>query len=257
MIHADVVIQAFALPSDTRVGQRIPKKLLLEQGAPTKVDKRKIKEGIDTLHWIAALKPGNVALSTYRDETREYLELAVIHAVLRPKAKVARLLELIHRAIPYPLILMVTQESGISFSLVHKRFSQGEADKVVLDGEIIQEILVSESGMELAFLTSLALSRQNASDLYALYQGWLERLTALTTARLTGTFSLPVTKEEDEVRRNVLCAHGALEKKLTSLRAQAAKEKQLSRRVEMNLEIRDMQNRLDQWVDRLHENDNG
>ena len=35
-----LVINALALPSDARVDQRVPKKLLMEQGAPTAADKR-------------------------------------------------------------------------------------------------------------------------------------------------------------------------------------------------------------------------
>lgn len=254
-MDVNTVIQVLALPTDARVDQRVPKKLLLEQGSPTKADKRKIKEGIDALHWIAALKPGNVAVPVYRDETREYLELAVIHAVLRPKAKAVRLLELIHRAIPYPLVLLVTQESGVSFSLVHKRFSQGEAGKVVLDGEVAQEVLASGTDggekLEADFLASLALSHQNAGDLHALYQGWLERLTALTTARLTGTYVLPATEQEDAARREALSAHEELTKKLAALRTLAAKEKQLNRRVELNLEIRNTQKSLDDLIAQL------
>ncbi len=34
------VINALALPTDARVDQRVPKKLLLEQGAPTAADRR-------------------------------------------------------------------------------------------------------------------------------------------------------------------------------------------------------------------------
>jgi len=40
------VIDALALPSEARVDQRVPKKLLLEQCAPTAADKRKIQDGV-------------------------------------------------------------------------------------------------------------------------------------------------------------------------------------------------------------------
>jgi hypothetical protein len=71
------VIEALALPTHARVDQRVPKKLLLEQGAPTAVDKRQIQEGIDELFWIAALKPNLIGAPAFRDEVREYLEIAV------------------------------------------------------------------------------------------------------------------------------------------------------------------------------------
>jgi hypothetical protein len=58
------------------VNQRVPKKLLLENGAPTAADKRLINEGIEELLWLAALKPTTIGVPEYRDEVREYLEIA-------------------------------------------------------------------------------------------------------------------------------------------------------------------------------------
>ncbi|ABK43305.1 conserved hypothetical protein [Magnetococcus marinus MC-1] len=245
------IIDALGLPDDARVDKKVPKKLLLEQGAPTAADKRLIQEGIEALHWIAALKPGNVAVPVFRDEVRAYTELAVAHAVLRPKARTARLLELIHRAIPYPLALLVTGDEGVLFSLAHKRFSQGEAGRVVLDGVVAVERLGDGDGVEAAFLEALALSRQNATDLYALYQGWMGRMIALTAARLTGIYGVSASVEGDQDRREVLREHEELIKKLAGLSAQAAKEKQLNRRVELNVEIQGIQKALDALVVRL------
>ena len=57
------ILDALTLPPDSRVDQRVPKKLLLEQGAPTVADKRQISAGIEELLWIAALKPTNIGIS--------------------------------------------------------------------------------------------------------------------------------------------------------------------------------------------------
>ena len=62
------MIPALALPADTRVERRVPKKLLLEQGAPTASDKRQIQDGIEDLLWVAALKPNNIGVPAFRDE---------------------------------------------------------------------------------------------------------------------------------------------------------------------------------------------
>ena len=52
----DWVIVSLAIPDDARVDRRVPKKLLVEQGAPTAADKRQIQDGIEEMSWIAALK---------------------------------------------------------------------------------------------------------------------------------------------------------------------------------------------------------
>lgn len=105
-------ISALEFPPESRVDQRVPKNLLLEQSDATAADKRMLQDGIEDLNWIAALKPVNIGVTEYRDEVREYLEIAVLSATLRNAAK-ARVSELIHRAIPYPVFLITTQ--GESF----------------------------------------------------------------------------------------------------------------------------------------------
>src|SRR2546422_8289995 len=128
-MNAADVITALALPPESRVDRRVPKKLLMENGAPTAADKRQINDGIEELLWVAALKPTTIGVPEYRDASHEVLEIAVLSLALRPEAKAARLVELIHRAIPYPLFLVTAQANTISLSLASKRLAQNEAGR--------------------------------------------------------------------------------------------------------------------------------
>lgn len=233
------IIDALGLPPEARVDARVPKKLLVEQGAPTSADKRAIQDGIDELQWLAACKPATIGVPSFADDTRDYLEIAVVACAFRPGAKAARLLELIHRAIPYPVLLVTTDEQGVALSAAHKRHAQNEANKVVI------ERLVSVVGIrteqlntnETAFLQSLALAKQSRRDLCTLYEGWLARIEALNAARLNGAFAASDEPEAIERRREALEAHSRLTREITGLRAKATREKQLNRRVDLNLEI--------------------
>ncbi len=155
------VIDALAIPDEARVDQRVPKKLLLEQGAPTAADKRQIQDGIEEMIWVAALKPTNIGVPAFQDDVREYLEIAVLTVALRSAAKPPRLIELIHRAIPYPLVLVAEHGDAVNLSLAHKRWSQGEAGKVVIEDVRAQSALNPDtpSAEEASFLASLAVSR--------------------------------------------------------------------------------------------------
>jgi hypothetical protein len=234
------VINALALPPDARVDQRVPKKLLTEHGAPTAADKRQIQDGIEELLWVAALKPINIGVPAFRDAVREYLEIAVLTVALRPTAKPPRLIELIHRAIPYPLVLMAAHGDTICLSLAHKRWSQGETGKVVIEdvrrtAPFRPDTPTAEEG---SFLASLALSTLPRRDLFALYQGWLDRVAALEAAQITGRFATPDSADRASALRDGLDIHARIEGDIAVLRAQAQKEKQLNRRVELNLEIK-------------------
>ena len=234
---------ALALPADALVDRRVPKTLLIENGAPTPADKRRIRDGIEELRWLAALKPTTVGVAEYRDAAREYLEIAVLKLVLRPDARAERLIELTHRAVPYPVLLVAWLGGAVHVSLAHKRRSRGEAGKTVIDGEIVASPLVGDCAerQTLAFRDSLALARQPRSTLHALYQGWIDAVQALRVAAITGTFSLPVSAIAAADRAAALRECLRLDGRIAEIRTAAVREKQLPRRVEMNLELARLQ----------------
>ena len=241
------MIAALNLPVSSRVDERVPKKLLLENVASTASDKRQINDGIEEIRWLAAIKPHTIGVLDYRDEVREYLEIAVLSLVLRGEAKSARLVELVHRAVPYPVLLIVMQDKHLSLSLAHKRWSQSESDKVVVDGAIVEVALESRDpvpAIEEQFMQALALDRQPRTTLYDLYQGWMDTLHALHAARLTGIFAVSATSDQASTRRLALQECRRLSGEAARLQGLAAKEKQLARLVDLNLELKRVQAEL-------------
>ena len=207
----DEALAAFALPPQARLDRRVPKKQLLESGAPTAADKRAITDGIEELIWVAPLKPTNVGVPEYKDDDRHYIEIAVLTLTFRPGARADRLRELVHRAIPYPVVLMSTDDTGVVLSLAHLRHAQNEAGKVVVDGELLAAAIPAGSWSQ-----RLAFHRQPTADLHALYNAWYRWLQPL----------VKLAQMDGEV---------------ADLRHRAEREPQLNRRVELNL---DMQRRL-------------
>ena len=247
------IITALALPPETLVGQRVPKKLLVENGAPTAGDKRQINDGIEEILWHAALKPANLGVPAYRDALREYLEIAILTVAFRPAAKPARMVELIHRAIPYPVLLIATMGDTASVSIAHKRWSQGETGQVVIEELRVTAPFQPENATAVAdqFLASLSVSGLPQSSLFALYQSWLDSVLALEAAQITGAFVPPPSIERSTALRESLDARAATLRDLALLRAQAEKETQLNRRVELNLEIRRLEEELTKTISAL------
>lgn len=257
----DDVVRALALPDRSRVDQRVPKKMLAEHGAPTAADRRLLTDGIEELRWIAVLKPGTVAITEYRDDRREYLEVAVLGVQLRSThakpTQMLRLAELVHRAVPYPVLLIQalasTSAAGLAgiglahlaLSLAHKRISQNEAGKVVLDGELTRTELTGADGAVMTpvkpLLDALALGRQPHQDLMALYQGWMDCLTAAEAAQITGRFRLADDPDQAAARREALRTCQRLELEAARLRNQAAKEPQIAKRVDLSLSLQRLQ----------------
>lgn len=238
------LIAALELPASCRVDQRIPKKLLVENGAPTAADKRNITVGIEEFQWVASLKPSSIGVTEYRDETREYLEIAVLHIALRQDAKAARIAELTHRAVPYPILLLLTAQDKLTLSMAHIRWAQNEAGKVVLDGGLVAVDLNEPTPAPevfTAFLQALSITRQPRDNLRMLYQGWIDILTALQAAQITGQFVTSTNPEQAAARRAALHRCRDIDSQIAILRTSAAKKKQVARQVEINLEIKKLQ----------------
>ena len=244
---------ALELPGDALVDQRVPKKLLLEHGAVTPTDRRRIREGVEEIRWVAALKPTTIGVPPYRDEVRDYLEVAVLRFHLRDNAEEGRLVELLHRAIPYPVFVLAEGDFGVELSLAHKRASQAEMGVSVLDGRL-RKVRPAESDAPevLADLRdALAVARQPRTHLYALYEGWLDVLTAFEVARLSGSFERAESPERGRGRREALDEHRDLESQIAKLSRAAKKERQMARRVELNLEVNKLKAALDAVRSRL------
>ncbi|QYY58421.1 DUF4391 domain-containing protein [Dehalococcoides mccartyi] len=247
------VIEALSLPPDACVNQRVPKKLLFEQDIPTAADKRQIQDGIEEMIWVAALKPTNIGVPIFKDNVREYLEIAVITTKLHISAKPTRIIELIHRAIPYPVVLITSVGESGCLSLAHKRWSQGEIGKVVIEDirrthDFIPEALNTE---EASFIASLKISDLPNQDLYALYQGLIDCIAALGASKISGKFALPSSKVQAHLLSDNLDEHARIQREIIMLRAKAEKEKQLNRRVELNLEIKRLEEELAATKDKL------
>ncbi len=236
-MNAAEIVASLAIPQSAHVGQRIAKKLFIENAAFTTADKRRINDGVEELHWVAAVKPNNIGVPAYRDAIREYLEIAVLTLVLRPAAKADRMLELVHRAVPYPVLLVTTQSETISLSAANKRHAQNEMGKIVLDEGVVEVSLPSSCSVS-ADLPPLTLSAQPADNLFVFYQGWIECLEAIQAAKLTGFCTLAKNSEFAAARREALAAYARLTREITLLRSQGERETQLPRRVELNLEIK-------------------
>lgn len=241
------LIAALALPDGALVDRRVPKTLLIENGAPTARDRRRIQEEVEELRWLAALKPTTVGVAAYRDAEREYLEIAVLQLTLRPGARAARITELVHRAVPYPVLLTARQGDATQLSLAHKRWSQGETGKIVLDGSVVAVDLGNAAAVdaETAFRDALAVTRQPRASLYALYQGWMNLVLALRVAGVTGAFVVPGAADEAADRAAALLEYGRLKSRIAEVNAEGAGEKQVRRLADINLELHRLRTDLD------------
>ena len=242
----ETLYKKMAIPDACHLGKRVFKKLFHENAKLGATDKKAFREDIDVITWQYTLKPSTIPIQAYEDDQREYHEVANLQVNLKTINRINRIAEIIHRAIPYPLIVVFTYKTACTLSLAHKRFSQAEKGAIVADDFLITGWidLLAPTPIQQAFLDSIAVSILPHTHFLAFYSAFTDRLVALDCARLTGEYRIESTAIKRKIRRDLISVCHELEVQIAGQKAAIVKETQLNRKVELNIKIRELKEKF-------------
>ena len=248
----DIVYKALNIPESCRLGKRVFKKLFHENAELSVTDRKTFTDDVDTVIWKYTLKPSTIPLKPYADDEREYIEIALLEVQLKTGRRTNRIAEIIHRAIPYPVIIVFAFDDSehsrfvTALSLAHKRFSEAEHNAIVAEDIIMSAWIDLPEPMELqqSFLDSLDIKEIMHTHFYRLYSEWYERVMALNCSRLSGEYRIINTAEKQAERREQMSKCRDIEREIAELRGIIKKETGFNRKVELNTEIKQLEETL-------------
>lgn len=238
---------ALALPSMNAPARRLPKDVLAQHGAANTADRKLIDSAIERLDWWATLSPSTIGVAAGTDDERPVpaIQLLAMTARIEPTQ---RLLTMIHRAIPVPIILATALpgNAGTRLSLAPLRRAERIADQMVVERLVIApELRAKEEPASVAFLASLALPGLPQTTLAALYGALVERAEALAIARIVeAPFQLSPNAASAEARRAALARYRQAEAEWLAARVAARREAGLARQVALGNRVRELKDRL-------------
>lgn len=236
----------FVFPSSCFVDQRIGKVLFAENGPLTPGDRRAFKSDIAEINCSYVLDENHgILLHAYTDEEHEYSSLVQIDVVLKKPGKAARIAELCHRTMPYPLIVILHDGNKLWFSMAEKRFSRDGKEQVVLEQQT-DTGWISDRFLQ-AFAEAADFGKFRKNSYLELYRHYAELLDVLKTAEINGTFQQSSISPDE--RRRLLTELHQLQNQLAELKAKAKKEAELSRLVEINMQAK----KLNHEIHEIHE----
>ena len=249
----DTLYGKMAIPDACYLGKRVFKKLFHEHAVLGVTDKKAFREDIDTVTWQYTFKPSTIPIQPYEDSEREYHEVAFLQVDLKTLRRTNRIAEVIHRAIPYPLVVVFAFEASCALSLAHKRFSQAEKGAIVAEEFLTTGwiSLANPAPVQQAFLDSLAMRDLPHTHFFSLYSALVDRVIALDCARLTGEYRLETAAERREQRRNHLARCHELEVEIAEHKAAVKAETQFNRQVDLNTKIKALERELQAESSRL------
>jgi len=238
---------AMAIPETCLLGKRVFKKLFHENASLTAADKRVLTKDVDSISWQYTLKPSTLPVATYTDDEHEYLEIALIETTLNERRNASRIAEVIHRAIPYPIVAVFAHEEAVAVSVAHKRMSRAERGAVVAEGFLLTPWLEGQerTPVEAAFLASIELRGLPQTQFFALYSAIVDRVLALVSAGISNRFDLKDGLSESD-RRLHLERCRKLQRDIAELRTAIHEDTSFARQVELNAKLKQLEQELAQ-----------
>lgn len=221
---------AFHLPAACGVDKPIYKKMFYDNAELSRVDKALFTDGIDRVTWAFCLKPESIPIKPYRDETRDYPEVEVLEVALTAEKGLCRIAEIIMRAIPYPMLLVFRLGEQAQVWAAHQRLSLADSEKVTLEEFVSTDWLTEDAPLWAA----LDVQKQRFTNFFDFYTDWVDAISIYHAQFIIHNCG-DVTGEE---ARNLLAEQAQREAKIAALRAEMKKETQFNRKVEINMEIK-------------------
>ena len=225
---------ALHIPQPCLVDKTVPKKLFVDAGNLSKADKTLLSEAVEKITWKYYLKNEFIPIQPYLDEVRDYPEVEVLEVALTAENGLRRLAEIVMRAIPYPMLLVFRLGEQVQVWMAHQRLSLADQEKVTLE-EFISTPWKPEDS---SFWTALDIRELRFTNFFDFYTDWVDRLS-VCNAHEKMQLAEDLTGEE---ARQLLAQREQLEKEIAALRAELKKETQFSRKVELNMGIKKLEN---------------
>ena len=245
--HESILYSLFStlqFPKEAYLHKRITKKMFLETVSLGSGDKKLFRENVKNVYWEYTLKPSTCPVLPFKDNEREYLEVAILEIELASQKGHKRIAEIIHRVIPYPLMLgFYDGTDEFSLSIAPKRFSQAEQGAFVVERFFTTGWMSNDrlNEWEAAFVASLAWTSMPLQNYGILYNAWVDRFTGYECSVLSGTFA--IGKAGDQFKHLARCRE--IESRTSELRGLLKKEA-FNRQVELNTEIKKLEQELKQ-----------
>jgi len=245
----EYVWDVISFPEASILEKRVPKKQFLESGELVSSDKKLFRDNVKNVYWEYSLKTSTCPVLPLKDKEREYLEVAILQVELELEKGYKRIAEIIHRLIPYPLMIgFSTGSDEFALSIAPKRFSQAEHGAFVVE-KIMTTDWVKYDNLgecEADFIKSLAWGNLPLQNYGVLYNAWEERFIAYESSRMSGTFTIG----NGEKRFEILASCREIEYELSELRKEL-KQAAFNRQVEINMKIKNLEKKLKHFIDYL------
>lgn len=233
------VSRNLGIPLSCKIDKKLFKKQFTENFSLNINERKILTNFIESITLEYLLNKDKINIAPYVDEDRDYSEIAFITVEILDKSKQKAISSII-QYIPYPMILFLVYENEFSLNITPKRINKSDSSKLVVEESIVSEWinLENQTEIEREFLKSLEIQNHPFINFYALYNSYLDKLIAFNASKHSGTLNV---REDTKI---LLDEIAVCETKTSELKNKIKKETSFSDKVNLNIELKKMNDRL-------------
>lgn len=226
------IIKWWKFPSATIINRNLPKTQIYPHMKNT-ADKQFLQDSVQSIYMLASLKTDNTHIAVYEDDKELYQEIQFLDVKTKDKGDSTKIYKMLAHLLPYPLVILADEPD--SFTIYTGRFEKLSTGFLKLVNVYPSSVYQDENLEEVLQQISLIdLPRQN---LKTFYDGLRDEIATATAKSQYGEAVGNITGEEKDQL-------DALKKQIEDLRGQIKKERQLNRKINMQMKLKKLKDEL-------------
>lgn len=252
------------VPNVAIVNNIIPKQDIFEATGMTKSDKDYFVRYVKQIRWLYKFDDASVRIKPYETEEKSYLEAELISIKLKKEfqeynhntgnfhrfdARLDRIVDILLRFIPYPILLCAEFNDEIKFYVSHISESKSDYDKITLD-ELIYTDWIDVNNLDSfdkELIEKLQIDNLDKTNVFTFYD---DIVTAIIQYNGSKEVGQEVTISSDKIQE-IMDKISVLEREIADLRVKIRRADNFSERVEYNIQIKDLQMEIRLLQDQL------
>ena len=242
------------VPDSASINNIIPKETVYEVTDMNKSDKDYFVRYIKQIRWLYKFDNDTIRIKSYKKEEKSYLEAELIGVTLkndfqeynhntgnyhRFDARLDRIVDILLRFIPYPILLCAEFKDEIKFYVSHISESKADKDKITLDDLISTEWIDTNNldDYDKELLNKLQIDALDKTNVYTFYDNIVTAIIQYNGSREVGQ---EVTLSSEEIQE-IMDEIKVLERKIADLKVKIRRSDNFCEEVELNIKIKELQ----------------
>ena len=242
------------VPNAAIVNSILPKQDIFEATGMTKSDKDYFVRYVKQIRWLYKFDDASVRIKPYETEEKSYLEAELISIKLKNEfqeynhntgnfhrfdARLDRIVDILLRFIPYPILLCAEFNDEIKFYVSHISESKSDYDKITLDELIYTDWIDVNNldGFDKELIDKLQIDNLDKTNVFTFYD---DMVTAIIQYNGSKEVGQEVTLSSDEIQK-IMDDIKVLERKIAEIRVAIRREDNFNKKMDYNIQIKELQ----------------